>query len=160
MKVSTIEEIKQAMAGEVISLPPFVPGTSFTARLRRVSIASMVRAGKIPNPLLQKVYGLFQDKSFAKRLSSGQTEENANELKDLMAFIDAVVTEALLEPSLQELQKEGIFLTDEQKNAIFEYIQQGAAALGSFRNQQGSDAGDTAGKGVSSAPKPIYSAGR
>lgn len=155
-QVTTIKEIKKVLAGEMISLPPFAPGTEFTARLRRVSIAAMVKAGKIPNPLLQKVYELFQDKIFTKRLATGQVDENKDELKQLMTFIDTVVSEALIEPSVAELAKEGITLTDEQKNAIFQYIQEGAVALSNFRNEQRSDADIDDVENIQASTKPIY----
>lgn len=160
LQVSTVAQIKEALAGEVVSLPPFVPGTAFTARVRRVSIISLVKAGKIPNPLLQRVYALFRDKSFSKRIESGELEEKEEELKTFMEFINTVVKEALVSPSVSELEKEGILLTDEQKNAIFQYIQQGAAALGNFRGQSGSDESNTDGEGVWGAPQPDTTSGK
>lgn len=159
LQVSTISQIKEALAGEVVLLPPFVPGTTFAARLRRVSILSLVKAGKIPNPLLQRVYALFQDQSFSKRIAAGEVQNDEKEMKTFLEFIDAVVAEALVSPSVSELEKEGIFLTDEQKNAIFQYIQQGAEELGNFRRQQGSDAVDTTGQCVQNPPQPNSTVG-
>lgn len=154
LQVTPIQELQKVVCGEVIALPPFLPGTEFNARVKRLPMAVLVKAGKIPNPLLHKIYDLFSDEDFVERLENGSLEKgDETSLKEFNEFVDLVVKEALIEPSVAELQNVGIELTDKQKTEIFNYIQGGVNALSSFRNKQGDNKSFDDGQNVPSSPQ-------
>lgn len=105
-----------------VELPGFGDGKPWTAKLRRLSLVSMAKAGKIPNPLLAAVTELYQTGSM-----KNVTLDKAAEVMLLMA------REALCEPTMEQLENAGAMLTDEQLSAIYVYAQRGVSALAPFR---------------------------
>jgi len=130
LKVTSVSELKKLMEGEVIELPPFFPNTTFSAKLKRVTLKGLMKADKIPNPLLVTVGNLFSktknDKDDPENVPSELEVEGFNK------FIDIVVAECLVEPNTEELQKSAIELTDEQKMFIFSYAHTGVHEVNSF----------------------------
>lgn len=105
-----------------VELPGFGDGRPWKAKLRRLSLVSMAKAGKIPNPLIGAVTELYQTGTM-KSVSL----DKAAEVMLLMA------QEALAEPTFQQLTERGAMLTDEQLTAIYVYAQRGVEALRPFR---------------------------
>ena len=86
----------------------------------------MVKKGKIPNSLLNEATELF---------SNGTSTVSDSNLEEMMNVVEIICEASLIEPSWQDIQAEGIELTDEQLMAIFSYSQRGIAGVRQFRNQ-------------------------
>jgi hypothetical protein len=117
MKVTNIDDLKKLKEGEVIELPDFEEGTPFNAKVRRLSLLHLAKAGKIPNELLGAARELFE----------GATKSN---LKNYADVIDIVIEIALVEPTYDDVKE---LLTDEQRIAIYNYTQLGVRGLLPFR---------------------------
>lgn len=126
LNVTSISALKRQSLGEVVSLPGFIDGEDFVVRMRRPSLLSLVRKGKIPNTLLNEATELFNN-------GTSTVGVNGNTLEDMMDVIDIICDASLLEPTYKEIQDNGIELTDEQLMAIFAYSQRGVNGLRQFR---------------------------
>lgn len=132
LKVTSIEELKKLSCGELVELPGFTSDTKFIARLKRPSMLSMVKAGKIPNSLLIQANQLFSGGVPQVAKKNMEDEEMMDNLFDIL---DLICRESFIEPTYNELQDNGIELTDEQQMAIFTYTQNGVRSLESFRSE-------------------------
>ncbi len=130
LKVTQISELLKVAKGEVVELPGFTEDTTFVARLKRPSMLSMVKTGKIPNPLLRSANKLFTNgvSSITKQEDDEQT------LSRLFDIMDIICEESFVEPTYNELKENGIELTDQQRLAVFAYTQRGVKALENFRS--------------------------
>ena len=124
LKVTGIDEIKAAAGEQIVELPGFGNGEPFCARLRRLSLLSLAKAGKIPNELLTAVSELY---------SSGKINNpNLKTTGETMLFI---AEQCLAEPTMQQLREAGVELTDMQLTAIYMYSREGIAGLRPFRTE-------------------------
>lgn len=128
--VTSIEELKRQMQGELVELPGFAEGSVFVARLKRPSMLSMVKRGKIPNELLIEANKLFSNGP-AKTAALNQLDSNM--MDNMFDIIELICKESFVEPKYEILKENGIELTDEQQLAIFSYTQRGIESLKSFR---------------------------
>ncbi|WP_096635817.1 esterase [Clostridium cochlearium] len=126
LKVTSLEQLKQMAKCDVIELPRFKQEIPFVVKVRRVSLLNLVRKGIIPNKLLSAAEELFYGKS------SNKGNVDMKTLTDVM-FIMA--ENALVEPSIKDLEEVGLELTDEQIVALFNYTQGGIEDLESFRKE-------------------------
>lgn len=131
LKITSIEDLKNIAKGEVVELPPFVGEIPFVARLKRPSMLSLVKSGKIPNSLLTQANKLFVGGVEGVASKGMENEEMLDELFDIL---DVICEAAFVEPSFKDLRDNGIELTDEQYMAVFTYTQQGVKSLESFRS--------------------------
>lgn len=127
-QVTSLEQLKQYVNGNIVRLPDFAEGQPFIAKLKRPSILGMAKQGKIPNSLLVKTNELFVQSG------SLDTEENSM-MQEIYDVIDLIASETFVEPTYDEIKSTGIELTDEQMMFIFNYSQQGVKALESFRTE-------------------------
>lgn len=127
-QVTSLEQLKQYVNGNIVRLPDFAEGQPFVAKLKRPSILGMAKQGKIPNSLLVKTNELFVQSG------SLDTEENSM-MQEIYDVIDLIASETFVEPTYDEIKSTGIELTDEQMMFIFNYSQQGVKALESFRTE-------------------------
>ncbi|SQB33393.1 esterase [Clostridium cochlearium] len=126
LKVTNIEDLKQMAECDVIELPRFKQEIPFVVKVRRVSLLNLVRKGIIPNKLL----------SAAEELFYGKTSDKGNvDMKTLTDVMFIMAENALVEPSIKDLEEVGLELTDEQIVALFNYTQQGVQELESFREE-------------------------
>lgn len=125
-KVTTVEEILAYKNGAVIELPGFVPDKPFFARVKRPSLMALASSGKIPNSLMSQATDIFA------KGASAMVGTNSTVIKDVYDVVKIVCSAALVEPSMQQLNENGIELTDEQLMAIFSYTQEGIKALERF----------------------------
>lgn len=131
MRVTSVNELKGGCEGEIVELSPFTSGAEFFAKLRRPSILQLAILGVIPNPLLGAAEQLFTGGIKGKM-----------EFKEMAELLLLVAKEALAEPSYNELEKNGIGLTDLQLIEIFNYTQSGVKALSEFRKVKSGDKGN------------------
>lgn len=128
---TSIAQIASYKQGTIVELPPFADGQPFVARMVRPSMLALIKAGKIPNSLLNQATSLFANGTGALN-AGGKAATNLNELFDV---IDVIVNAALLEPTLDEIHSVDMELTDDQLMAIFSYTQRGVKALEQFRTK-------------------------
>ncbi len=117
-----------------VCIPSFSGEGSMEVKLRRPSMLSLAARGVIPNELLACARDLFNE--------GGKAQIQLDELGRLLIIF---AQSALVSPSYEELEEQGISLTDEQLSAIYAFAQGGVRALIPFRAEQ-SDA-DSAGGG-------------
>ncbi len=129
-KVVSIEEMLAASKGELVDLPSFNGGETFTVRLRRPSMLQMIKTGKIPNDLLIDANRLFTKGTGS--MAENSVVNDPNSLKDMMQLLETICESAFVEPTYQEIKGAGIELTDSQMLAVFEYTQNGVGNLKSF----------------------------
>lgn len=125
-KVTSIEEILAYKDGVIIELPGFVPDKPFFARVKRPSLMALASSGKIPNSLMSQATDIFA------KGANAMVGTNSTVIKDVYDVVKIVCSAALVEPSMQQLNDNGIELTDEQLMAIFSYTQEGIKALERF----------------------------
>lgn len=130
MVVTNIEELKRQMQGELVELPGFLEGCKFVARLKRPSMLSMVKRGKIPNDLLVEANKLFSN---GPSKTAALNQMDSKMMNNMFDIIELICKESFVEPSYEVLKENGIELTDEQQLAIFSYTQRGIESLKSFR---------------------------
>lgn len=131
LKVTSIEELKKMAKGELVELPGFIDGTQFVARLKRPSMLAMAKTGKIPNNLLGAANKLFVGVGNVLNQNGKNNDDALNELFDI---IEIICEESFVEPTYDDLKKNGIELTDQQKLAVFTYTQRGVKSLENFRS--------------------------
>lgn len=125
--VTTASDLQSYSKGNVIRLPDFSEGQPFIARVRRPSMLSLAKQGKIPNTLLVSANELFA------KGGSGVDKDNDNMLSDIYDIVNIICEAALVEPTYKQIKDAGIELSDNQLMAIFNYTQTGVKALESFR---------------------------
>lgn len=124
MAITTVEQFK-AKAFKEVEIPGFEENETVTVRLRKVSILGLASSGKIPNSLMGTVNKLFGGKS--KSATEEEVAQTSMEnLGEMAKILDLIAEHSMVEPSFKEV---GEFLTDDQKNAIFEYSQSGVKAM-------------------------------
>lgn len=127
MTVTSIVDLQKYANGTVVRFPDFAEGQPFVARVRRPSLLVLAKEGKIPNSLLTTAGELF----------SGSTADSVNEntLRDMYDVCHIVCEATLIEPTLRDIESQGINLSDEQLMAIFNYTQAGIKSLEPFREE-------------------------
>lgn len=120
--VTPIDELLKRSGSQIVELPGFGDGKPFYAKLRRVTILEMAHKGEIPNELLTAVHKLYSDGLDGKADLAKQGET-------LRFFAE----KSLVEPTLKELDENGIKLTDQQLNCIYIYSVRGEELLSRFR---------------------------
>jgi len=134
MQVTSIETMKLASAGNLVSIPGFADGETITVRLRKPNMLTLMKSGRIPNNLFTAATELFDGKG---KQDKEYTPEQLLQVCDLMTcFCEA----SLAEPKYKEMTDAGIELTMEQMMFIFQYAQGGVKALEPFRQEQGNHA--------------------
>ena len=127
MEVTSLEALKSYSMGQLVELPPFAEGQTFVARLKRPSMLALVKAGRIPNSLLQSANTLF--------ISGTMDEKNKGAMSDVMEILDTICDACFVEPTYQQIKDAGIQLTDDQLMFVFSYSQRGVKALDPFREE-------------------------
>lgn len=129
-KVTSIESLKKYTQGEIVSLPGFIEGETFNVRLKRPSILTMLRTGKIPNILMATANEMFAGSKSSKEVDVISNIDNINNMYQLCTI---VAESAMVEPTYKDLQDIGLELTEEQLTSIFNYVQTGVKELEPFR---------------------------
>lgn len=116
-----------------VELPGWCDDVPFTATLRRPSLLTMAAQGAIPNELMGAAQKLF-----------GEGFDAVMPLDSLGRLLRAIAKDALVEPTLEELEAQDAYLTDMQLAAIYTFAQSGVRALEPFRQRSGDNiaAGD------------------
>lgn len=136
-RVTTLEEIRQQAMPEIIEIPGFKPGTTINVAVRLVDLTPYLLELDIGNPLYEiavkkaKTGGSKED--IIKEIQN-ETQKTGIDLKKILPILDAVVREALVQPTYEEITAI-VPLTLEQKFAIFDYAIGEVEELTSFRGQ-------------------------
>lgn len=105
-------------------LPDFSGQGVINVKLRRPSLLALAARGCIPNELLACARQLFNE--------GGGAPVPLDELGRLLIIF---ARESLVEPSFEQLEQQGVSLTDEQLSAIYAFAQAGVRALIPFRDK-------------------------
>lgn len=124
-KTITIDDIKQKYTN-VVAITDFTGDGTINFNLKRPSIMGLASSGKIPNELMSVLSDLFV----------GKKSENDIDLKQMNDIYVAVAKESLASPTYEELEQNGIMLTDTQLAEIYQYVSGGVKALENFRTLQ------------------------
>lgn len=127
LNITTLNDLQRYASGNTIELPEFSEGQPFVARLRRPSMLSLVKSGKIPNSLLVSANDIFQSGV------GNYDAQDESSLKNMFDILDIICEAALVEPTYQQIKEAGLELSDNQLITIFSYTQQGVQALEKFR---------------------------
>lgn len=130
LQITSIEQLSNYHAGQVVELPPFGEGQPFVARLRRPSMMSLAKKGQIPNELLNSANSLFE-RGPQGLMQKGKLDDDT--MTKLFDIIDVICEASFVEPTYKQLKEANIELTDDQYMFIFNYTQNGVHALDSFR---------------------------
>ncbi len=133
--VTSLDEIRAQLAGQIISIPGFKPDTEINVKIRPVDLTTYILKTNITNPLLAIAVQKVKDgktpeeieKDLREKLAKGDVDFSA-----MMPAIDAVVEEALVEPTFQQIS-EIAPLTLFQKMAIMDAAVGDVTGLISFR---------------------------
>jgi hypothetical protein len=128
-QVTSVLDLNNYAKGTVVELPEFAEGQPLIVRIKRPSILSLAKSGKIPNNLLLTAAELFT------KGGQGIDVDNENMLSDMYNLCRVMAEASLVEPTLADIEGAGLELTDEQLMAIFNYSQTGVNALKPFREQ-------------------------
>lgn len=120
-----ILEIAAQAAPEEVTLSGFRAGTEICVELRAPSFYALLAANAVPNPLLPVVNQLFMSGPQAKDVESPNPE--------LAKAMMVIARESLKQPTMDELEENGVQLTDRQLLEIAVYASRGPAALAAFR---------------------------
>lgn len=137
MQVTSLDRLREIAKGEVVSLPGFIDGEPFNARLKRISLMDMILAGKIPNPLLDKADEIFTrmenkaNNTLPKKLTKKEQKEIETMEKVMLGSI-------MVEPKYSEVLETGLELSELQKASIISYGMSGVNMFDNFRSKQGS----------------------
>lgn len=115
-----IQELK-AKQYTTVDIPGWGIDDTITVKLKTFNLLDVVSKGKIPNPLMGAVIGLFKGQGI--NISEAEGIKNLNEVTEF--FCDV----CLVEPTFKELKENEIDLTDEQKSIIYDFATQGPRAL-------------------------------
>lgn len=120
-----MNDIAAQAAPEEIRLSGFKSGTEISVKLRTPSLYALLAENAVPNPLLSAVNRLF--------VSGPQPGDVERPDAEFARALMAIAREALAEPTMDELGKNGVQLTDRQLLEIAVYATRGPAALAAFR---------------------------
>lgn len=134
MNITSLDKIKEMSQGEAVELSPFVEGEAFIARLKRPSLYTLAAKGLIPNSLLGTAKEVFDANKKDDKNKGGETKESDGaKFKSMAELLNMVAKSALAEPTYQQLEENGLSLTDMQLIEIFNYTQTGVKLLDNFR---------------------------
>lgn len=128
-QVTSVLDLNNYAKGTIVELPEFAEGQPLIVRIKRPSILALAKSGKIPNNLLVTAAELFT------KGGQGMDVDNENMLSDMYNLCRVMAEASLVEPTLADIERAGLELTDEQLMAIFNYSQAGVNALKPFREQ-------------------------
>jgi hypothetical protein len=128
----TLDEVI-AQTQPLVDITDFNGTGTVTFKLKRMSLFTMVKTGKIPNTLLNSAGSLFGINESDRQKDPLKTA-NPEDVNRLMDVIETVCEASLVQPSYAEIKE---YLTDNQKMEIFYFSQGGITALSQFRQEQG-----------------------
>jgi len=127
IKVISLEEIKERAKGTVIPIPDWDDKGTIYVRVKPVDVTGkLLTAGVLPNTLKVEVAKAFEG---AAKLDADKIDVNLNKI---IPLLDTIVSEALVEPSYEEIQNI-LPLTLNQKLTIFNHVMGEVKQLAPFR---------------------------
>ena len=143
----SVEDLKEYGKGKLLQIPSWedVDRDYIVVKVRTVDFTPhLMELEHLPNELMAAAQEVFKGKD--KKPDAEKAKEfldnNSKQLKDMMPIIDAVVEEALLEPTWEDFEDHKP-LDFQQKMAIFENVIRGVKQVEPFRARPGQN--DTSG---------------
>lgn len=133
--ITSIEKFKASSVREV-EIPGAFEGETFTIAIKPASMLSLIASGKIPNTLMDTAKGLFTGKQVdtvedAEKLIAEEGLD-FDSIVTMSKLMDAVCDAVMYNPKFKDVEE---YLTDEQKQAIFDYSQVGINAMTPFNKE-------------------------
>ena len=120
--VTTISELKKNSAPTLVAISDFYGEGEIYMELKPASVMELAAKGTLPNELLGAVTSLFN-----KGLGSEV------ELKKKYEAMREIARSVMASPTLEDLEKEDIKLTDKQLTEIYIFAMNGVKSLKAFR---------------------------
>ena len=133
-QVTSLEEIRAQAEPEIIEIPGFRPGATISVAVQMVDLTPFILETGVGNPLLAVAMKKAQEGKTKEEIEQEVEQEAGNglDMKALMPAVDAIVKEALVQPSWEEITAIHP-LTLDQKLAIFNHATGDTGRLASFR---------------------------
>ena len=112
MSVISAKEFRKK-ATRVIEIDGFEPGETIEVLIKPASLINLMVSGKLPNDLLATVQELFNEGQDTK--PNDVFGQGADKVKEILALIDLVCEQSLVEPKFEEIKD---VITDAQKMQI------------------------------------------
>lgn len=136
MQVTSLERLREIANGTVVSLPGFIDGEPFNARLKRISLTDMIMSGKIPNPLIDRAEQIF-DNMENKATQKTVKKLTKKEQKEIETMEKAMLGSIMVEPTYQQVLDARLDLSEIQKASIMMFGMSGVSMFDNFRTKQG-----------------------
>ncbi len=147
--VISIEEIKK-LACTVVNIPGYSPRETIKVRLQKPQIMKLMAGGKIPNHLLSVVEQIMYGSQSQKKKNL-KKDDIREKLKDIANVYEVYCRACLVEPTYEEFEP---YLSDDQKEAIFNWATEEVAQLENFREDKEDGASDHDGQEVQPEAQP------
>ncbi|MBT9156689.1 MAG: hypothetical protein DDT37_01677 [Firmicutes bacterium] len=139
--VTSLDAIRVQTAPEVITIPGFRPGTVINVKIKYVDLTTAILETNIGNPLIALAYQQAREGKSRQEIEdevNRQTETPAADAKRVLASLDVLAQQALVEPTYEQLTAIAP-LNAEQLAAIYLYMLYGerGEGLSSFRDERG-----------------------
>lgn len=136
-RVTSLDEIRAQAEPDVITIPGFKPGATINVAIRMVDLTPYILETGVGNPLIAVAVKKAQEGKTKEEISREVEQEATRkvlDLKTMIPAIDAVVKEALVQPTWDEITAI-CPLTLDQKIAIFNHATGDIGGLSSFRGK-------------------------
>lgn len=128
-KTTSIKEWRSQSAPTKVELP-----SGNVALLRKVSILDLATSGSIPSTLIVKASAIAKGKRDWSKIL-----DNPDDMREMMGMLKPIVIAAFVDPKVGEEPSDDQLGVDEidpeDKLAVFQWCNQGANALRSFRGE-------------------------
>ncbi|MBT9156893.1 MAG: hypothetical protein DDT37_01884 [Firmicutes bacterium] len=140
-KVTSLDEMREQVEPEVITIPGFRPGTLINVKIKYVDLTTAILATNISNPLIALAYQQAREGKSRQEIEdevNRQSDTPAADAERVLASLSTLACQALVEPTYEELISIAP-LNTEQLAAIYLYMLYGERGdgLSSFRDKSG-----------------------
>ena len=127
-KVLNIKDIEKLAAPEV-EIPGFDNDSTIFVKMKKPSLMTLIAEGKVPNHLLGVATRMIGGNGSKPK---GKEETSEEKTKNIVNMLELYCEICLVEPTYAELKA---YLTDEQKEFIFDWGMGNVNKLSTFRNK-------------------------
>lgn len=132
-KILNIDQLKE-LAQPTIEIPGFDKGQTIFVKVKKPSVLKMLASGEMPNHLLGTAQDMVGIKpATPKKKTAVAKEEELERYKEITNLLELYCRMCLIEPSFEEFKE---IMTDEQKEAIFDWGMGGMADANKFHTAE------------------------
>ncbi|MBT9154645.1 MAG: hypothetical protein DDT39_01324 [Firmicutes bacterium] len=139
--VTSLDELREQIEPEVITIPGFRPGTLINVKIKYVDLTTAILETNISNPLIALAYQQAREGKSRQEIEdevNRQSDTPAADAERVLASLTTLAQQALVEPTYVQLTAIAP-LNTEQLAAIYLYMLYGERGdgLSSFRDKSG-----------------------